>query len=123
MANLGLVTQELNGLPANLRPVFLRIFQGILRSLRFGHPTGDDPDPSENFGGGFYSVTTHATPGSEFTIAHGFGRAPYLLIPVLPLDVVNAELVPLTVSRAADERRIYLTSSVASAPLTVYVEG
>lgn len=77
----------------------------------------------ENVGGGFFHVTTHATPGSEFTIPHGFGRIPYLLLPVLPLDVVGSQLVPLTVNRAADDKRIYLTSSVASAPITVAVEG
>lgn len=76
-----------------------------------------------NVGGHWYETTTHATPGTEFTIAHGFGRTPYLLFPVLPLDIDGAQLVPLTVSRVADEKRIYLTSSVGSANIIVGVEG
>lgn len=123
MASLASVEREVNGLPANLRAIFLRIFRPVLKEIRLGHPTGDNPDPAENFGGGFYHTVTAVTPGDEFTIAHGFGRTPYLLIPVLPLDVVNAELVPLSVSRAADDRRIYLKSTVGSAPISVYVEG
>ena len=123
MADLGVITQELNGLPAEYRATFRRIFQAILRDIRFGHPTGNNPDPMTNIGGGFYHTMTPSTPGDEFTISHGFGRVPYLLIPVLPLDTVGAQLVPLTVTRAADDRRIYLSSSVADAPISVAIEG
>lgn len=121
MADFGYITREVASLPKELRPSFLRIFQAILRDLRLGHPA--DATAATNFGGAFYEFTTPATPGDTFTIAHQFGRAPYLAIPVLPLDTVNATLVPLTVQRAADEKRIYLTSSVASATGIVYLEG
>lgn len=123
MASLALVEQEINTLPPALRPIFMRIFRGIMRDFRFGHPKGEQPDPSVNFGGGFFDVTTAGTAGDEFTIQHGFGRTPYLLVPVLPLDVVGAQLVDLTVNRVADDKRIYLTSSIEDAPVTIYAEG
>ena len=123
MASLAYVEREINSLPTELRPALLRIFQTVLKDLRIGHPTGDVPDPTENMGGGFFHATTAATANDEFTVAHGFGRVPYLVIPVLPLDVVNAEIVPLTVTRAADDKRIYLSSSVESAPVSLWVEG
>ncbi len=123
MSDLGLIETEIRGLPAELRPTFLRIFRDLVKNLRFGHPSGDAPDPLTNFAGAFLTGTTHATPGSEITIEHGFGRTPYLAIPVLPLDAVGAQIVPLTVTRAADSRRIYLSSSVADANFTIAVEG
>jgi hypothetical protein len=123
MADLGFVSQELNALPANLRPVFLRIFQAVLKDLRMGHPTGEQPNPSTNFGAGFFDATTPSGADDEFTIAHTFGRTPYLAIPVLPLDAVGSKIVPLTVTRAADDKRIYLSSSETSAPITLFIEG
>ena len=104
-----------------------RILTALFKDLRFGHPDADlmaaGRNAMENFGGGFMQATTPATPGTEFSIAHNFGRAPYLAIPVLPLDMVGAQLVPLTVSRAADDKRIYLSSTVANAPIVIAVEG
>lgn len=121
MADLGYVQREINTLPREQRPTFQRIFQAILKDMRLGHPA--DATASTNFGAAFYEGTTPATPGDVFTIRHQFGRAPYLLLPVLPLDVEGAQLVPMTVQRAADENRVYLTSSVASAPFIVLLEG
>jgi hypothetical protein len=123
MASLSLVEGEIRSLPEALRPGLLRIFRAILPDLRFGHPTGDTSDPSTNFGAGFFAVTTPAVANTEFTIPHGFGRTPYLVVPVLPLDQVNAQIVPLKVTRVADDKRVYLSSSVASATLTVLIEG
>lgn len=121
MADLGFVEREIASLPRELRPTFQRIFTALLKDLRLGHPA--DATASTNFGAAFYEGTTPSTPGDTFTIAHGFGRAPYLLLPVLPLDTVGAQLVPMTVQRAADERRVYLTSTVADAPFIVLLEG
>lgn len=123
MSDLGYIETEVKSLPVALQPTFLRIFRAILKDLRVGHPTGDTRDPTLNMGGAFLHGTTPATPGDEFTIAHGFGRTPYLAIPVLPLDVVGASVVSLTVSRAADDKRVYLTSTIANVPVTLWVEG
>ncbi len=123
MADLGFVLRELNALPAELRPVFTRILTEVLKQLRFGHPTGAQPDPMTNFGGGFFQGTTGAIAGDEFTIAHGFGRTPYLAWPVLPLDQVGSRVVDLMVTRAADDKRLYLSSATTSAAFSLAVEG
>jgi hypothetical protein len=123
MADLGLISAEINALPPELRPIFTRIFTAMLTDLRFGHPKGAQPDPLKNFGGGFFQGTTAAMADTEFTIAHGFGRTPYLAWPVLPLDQVGTRLVDLAVTRAADDKRIYLSSSVTDAALTLAIEG
>lgn len=123
MADLGYIRSEINSLPAELKPTFVRIFTALLKDLRFGHAKGEQPDPLLNFGGGFFHVTTAAVPGDEFTIPHGFGRTPYLAIPCLLLDVVGSSVGPLTVSRVADDKRIYLTSTETSLPVSVIVEG
>lgn len=123
MADLGFIESEIKALPVELRPTFLRIFRGFLKDIRFGHPTGSAADPMVNMAGGFFHGTTPATPGTEFTIAHGFGRVPYLAVPILRLDSVGSSIVSLTVARAADDKRLYLTSTEASVPISLAVEG
>lgn len=123
MADLGFVLSEVKSLPEAERATFTRIFTTVLKEIRFGHPLGEQPDPSTNLGGGFFHGTTPATPGDEFSITHGFGRVPYLAIPILLLDTVGSSVVPLTVSRAADDKRLYFTSTIASAPVSLFVEG
>ncbi len=123
MADLGLMRQKLNGLPPELRPIMGEILTDILTNLRFGHPTGESRDPALNFGAGFFAGTTAAVANTEFSIAHNFGRTPYLAIPVLPLDQIGSEIVPLRVTKAADNRRVYLSSSVEGAAVTLFIEG
>src|SRR4051812_8271340 len=121
MANLGLIETKLNSLPTTLRALFVDVFRGFLKDLRFGHPA--DMTPSENFGGHFYEATTASVADTEFTVAHEFGRVPYLAFPVLDLNTVGSRIVPLKVTRVADDKRIYLSSSVTSAPIMLFLEG
>lgn len=123
MADLGLVYGEIKNLPPELRPVFKRIFTAIMKDIRLGHPQGQQPDPMVNLGGGFFHGTTASVANQEFTIPHGFGRTPYLAFPVLRLDAVNSTIVPLTVTRVADDKRLYLSSSVTGAAISLAVEG
>lgn len=123
MADIGAIESEIKSLPVELRPTMLRIFRLFLKDIRFGHPTGDQPDPMVNMAGGFFHGTTPATPGDQFTIAHGFGRVPYLAVPVLRLDSVGSSIVSLTVARAADDKRVYFTSTEASTPISLAIEG
>lgn len=124
MAALGLIESELQGISdVKDRAVLLRIFRYVLKELRVGHPTGMVPDPAENFSAAFLTGTTASVANNEFTLPHGFGRVPYLAFGVLPLDQEGAQLVPLTVTRVADNKRIYLSSSVTDAPVTIYVES
>ena len=95
------------------------VFDNLLGNIRFGRC--DDSSRAENIQAYAFDGTTHATPGTEFSIRHGLGAVPYLVIPILPLEQ-GAQLVPLTVTRAPDSERLYLSSSVASAPVRVLVE-
>jgi hypothetical protein len=122
MSDFGNINTMLNGIAdPSLKQIFVKVFEYLLKDIRFGRAVSGDP--SKNFGGGFFLGTTHATANTEFSIQHTFGRIPYLLIPLLPLNTVNAEIVPLKVTKAADSQRIYLSSSTESAPFYVYIEG
>ena len=123
MADLGSIERELNALPPDVRIVFTRIFRALVRDIRLGHSTGTPPDPSTNMGAAFYSATTPAVANTEFTVAHQFGRVPYLAVPVLRLDTVGSQLARLAVNRAADATRLYLTCPDTSVPVTLLVEG
>jgi hypothetical protein len=121
MANLATIETALGTFPSAQRIALVNAFRDVVKSLRLGRPvTGT---PAENFAAGFYAATTPAVPGDEFSIAHEFGGPPYLAINVLDLRTAGFKTVPLEVSRVADARRIYLKSTVANAPVVLYVEG
>lgn len=123
MADGGSIERKLQALPVEIRKIMIDVFRDFLKDLRFGHPTGDVPDPMVNMAGGFFHGITAHTPGTEFTIAHGFGRVPYLAVPVLRLDAVGSSIVSLTVAREADDKRLYFTSTDADVPFSLAVEG
>lgn len=120
MANPSYVDSLLGGLAADMRVAFKNVFTYVLGNLRFGpvaHQTR-----CENFQSYYLTSTTPGTANQEFSIAHGLGRIPYLVLPVLPLDQVNAQTVNLSVSRAADSNRVYLKSPSTGAVVYVMVE-
>ena len=121
MALPGYVETLLGGMEAGLRRSLRLIFDYVLANLTFGPP--DDQTRARNFQCYYYTTTTPAVAETEFTIAHGLGTTPYLLLPVLNLQTVGAKVVPLTVTRAPDATRVYLSSTVASAPICVLMEG
>jgi hypothetical protein len=121
MADQGNVETMLYGLPVPEQRILRAVFEYILNDVRFGR--AEDGESAQNMGGGFFRATTPAIADTEFAIAHSFGHPPYLLIPVLPLNVAGAKIVRLTVSRAADSTNVYLKSPDASAPITVFLEG
>lgn len=120
MADSGYVEAILGGIAADVRRSVAGAFDYVLANLRLG--PFDAGTRSQNFQWYWLSGTTSSNANTEFSIAHGLGRTPYLVLPVLPLDQVNAQLVPLTVTRAADANRIYLSSSSTSAAVALLVE-
>ena len=120
MATPGYVESLVGNLEAPLRAALVRVFDYVLRNLRFGPVTNQAR--TENFQGYYFTATTPAVANQEFSIAHGLGRVPYVLIPVLSLDSINQAIVPLAVSRAADASRLYLKSSATSTAIAVMVE-
>lgn len=121
MASSSYVESLLQGIPPDQRSAWASIWRYVLKNVRLGRVV--DQEPAENFSAGFFRGTTASVANTEFTIAHNFGRVPYLAIPVLPLNVVNATAPILTVTRAADASRLYLKSATTSATFYVYVEG
>lgn len=119
MASVGFVESLLGGVAADTKRVLLEAFRYVLPNGRFGpveHQT-----KSESFQA-YMLLSTTATSTGEFSILHGMGRAPYLVVPVIPLDQSGARLVPLEVSRVADSQRIYFKSTSTSAPFAVLAE-
>jgi hypothetical protein len=121
MANASYAKSLIRSLPDPVRRGLEPLLDYLFGNLRLGRCQAGSR--AENLQLYALSGTTHGTPGEEFSMAHGLGVAPYLLLPVLPLDTVGAALVPLTVTRVADSQRVYLSSSVADAPVRVLVEG
>ena len=120
MANKGLVNAILNNLEDGVKRILSPAFEYVLDSLRFGHP--DPGTRAENFSIYFFTATTPSTANTEFSIRHGLNVTPQNLMPFLPLDVVGASIVPLTVTRAADGQRVYLRSASTSAVIYVGLE-
>lgn len=122
MADYANIETMLAGLSdVDQRKILNAVFKYLLKDIRLGRAV--DGDPAQNFAGGFFLATTPSVANEEFTIPHTFGRKPYLCIPVLPLDAVNAKIVRLQVSRAADAQRIYLKSPETDAEIYLYLEG
>lgn len=106
MANLGYVEGLLGGLTADIKRVFHDTFQYVLGNLKLG--PASHQGKSENFQAYYLTSTTAASTGSEFTILHGMARAPYVIVPVLPVNSTGTAFVRLRVPRVADAQRIYL---------------
>lgn len=120
MASERYIESLLGSLPADFKRALIPVFSEILTNFRLGHP--DDQRRAENLQAYYYRAVTPATPGQEFSIPHGLLKTPYNLVPVLPLEV-GYRLVPLTVTRAPDAARVYLSSTVASAPICILLEA
>lgn len=117
MADIGYVKTLLNRLPSEQRTPLEEAFTYVMKQARLGNNT-----KAENLLWYLKESTTASVANTEFSIDHGLGYAPTKLIPILPLDVANAQIVPLTVSRVADARRVYLKSSSTSTLFQVYLE-
>ena len=121
MSSPGYVESLIGGLEATTKRALVEAFRYILPNTNFGpveHQT-----KAVNFQG-YYVVSTAAASTGEFSIVHGLGRTPYLALPVVPLDLVGARAIPLTVTRAADGQRVYLKTEAGStsAVFALYVE-
>lgn len=117
MAQKGYLDQLLNVVPVEWRYALRSALYYMLDNHRWG--TGGRAENGQLYR---FESTTAATANAEFTIRHGLGVIPTQLIPVLPLSDVNAQLVPLQVSRAADATRVYLKSTSTGAVITVFLE-
>jgi hypothetical protein len=120
MADPAYVQSLLGPLPVEQRSVWRRVWEYVLGNLHFG-PVAHQTRLT-NFQAYYLAGTTPAAANEEFTIAHGLGRAPYVLLPALALDAIGGQMVPLKVTRAADASRVYLSSPTTSAAIWIVVE-
>ena len=119
MANLGYVESALGGLGDDTKRPITKAFEYVLGFLSLG--AVEHQTRATNLQAVWLTATTSTTANQEFSIEHRLERTPTYAIPIAALGSVNTRLVPLTVSRAADETRVYFTSSSANVPIAVLV--
>ena len=120
MADIGYIKTLVNGIQDDRTRANLNLaFEEVVRNFSIG-PI-EDMTRAVNGQSYFFQATTSSVANTEFTIHHGQGQTPLWVRPILPLDAVNAQSVPLVVSRAADAQRIYLKSTSTGATLFVEV--
>lgn len=117
MASKGYIASILNQLPSDQKKALQPAFDHVLEDFVLGTAT-----KAANFRWVQLESTTPATANEEFSIAHGLGTAPSWLIPALRLDQVNSQIVNLTVTRAPDVQRIYLSSPSTGAVIRLFAE-
>ena len=120
MATSGFTDALLGNLPADIKKALTEVMRYVLPNGRFG-PVSHQAK-TENFQAYYVQGVTSSVANTEFSIVHGMGRAPYVAIPVLPLDFIGVTFVGLTVTRVADSQRVYLRSASTGATVTLYVE-
>src|SRR6185312_11288476 len=93
------------------------VFNYLMRNASLG-----ESNKATNFAWFKVTGTTHATANTEFSVAHGLATIPTKFIPILGMDAVGNGLVPLTVSRLPDTKRLYFTSASTNVTFTGFVE-
>lgn len=117
MATKGYIDHLLNALPTELRYPLRSAFYYLMDNWRVG-----DGTRAENAQWYAFESTTASVANTEFSILHGMDAAPGRLIPELRLSEVGNQIVPLTVTKAADAQRVYLKSSSTSAVFSGFLE-
>ena len=121
MADKGFIRTLTASIPdQTTRRVVQQSFEHVLDNMRLGVP--EHQTRAVNSQQYWLVGTTSTSANTEFSLEHGLPSAPRYLIPTLDLSQPGAKIVPLTVTRAADARRIYLSSSDTNASITVLVE-
>lgn len=118
MADIAAVKTELAAFEGTQKAGLLNAFTYTYGNLSL---SASDRGKAGNFLLYYIDGRTSSNANQEFSIAHGLEGTPSVLIPVMKLNEVGSMLVPLTVSRAADGKRVYLKSSSTSAAITVLV--
>lgn len=123
MADLPYVLTLLRGIPdPKTRNTLEQVFTHFMTNIRIGVP--EHQTRAVNLQA-YWMQSTTASDTSEFSITHGLLTAPHYAIPVLELDKVGSKAGGLTVSRVADQSRIYLKADAGStsAPITLLTEN
>ena len=108
------------GLEATTKRVLTEFVRYALPNGKFGPP--DHQTKSESFQAYYVLSTTASTASDEFSVVHGMGRTPYAALAFLDLASSGSQSVVLTVSRPADNQRVYFRSPTTSAPILLLLE-
>lgn len=115
----------LGGIPSDLKKPLGDAFDYVLNNnIAFG-PI--DPDTAQtkttNHYGRYVRIQTPSVSGQEFSAAHGLGRVPNIWWVVGSATAVGSRMLgDLTVSRAADAKRLYFVTTATSVTAFLYVE-
>lgn len=122
MATSSYAKALIGGLEQDLKRMFYRVMEYMFdHNLEFGPITHQGQ--SANFRGVYLKSTTAAESSQEFNVEHGLERVPNMMFQIGDPLTINSEFgVPLKVTRAADNRRVYLSSPSTSVPIILYVE-
>ena len=113
----GYIATLLNALDSNIKRGLIPAFDYVLTNWRLG-PI-EDGKRALNAQIYWFSATTSSAAGTEFSVRHGLGQVPGYVITGAPLHEAGVQIVPLSVSRVADDQRVYLTSTSTSASIYV----
>lgn len=120
MADKGYIRSLVNGIADDTtRRALALAFDEVCDNFRVG-PV-ENGTRAVNGQSYFFSATTPSTASTEFSIDHGQGQIPLWWRPIVPADAVNAQVVPLVNSRAADAVRVYFKSTSTAAAIFVEV--
>lgn len=121
MADIGFLRQRAKSIPDDTtRRAVLDIVETLATQTSLGAP--DHQKKATNFQAFYLEGTTSTTADQEFSMVHGLKRTPVVVLQVLNPQSVDARMVRLKTTRAADTNRIYLSSPDAGAAITVLVE-
>jgi len=120
MADRAFVESLLQVFGSDERRSLQKAFEEVLTFMRLGDV---DSARSVNFAGSYITSTTAAVANEEVAVRHNLGEIPYMVMPVMSLGSTGNQMVPLKVTRAADDQYLYLSSPTTSALFTLYLEA
>lgn len=118
MADIAYVESSFGTTDKETKKAAVEAFRYVLNNVSL---LPNDKNKAANFQMKYLSGTTSSNANEEFSVAHGLENTPQVLIPVALLTDEASQIVPLTISKAADARRVYLKSSSTSAAFSVLV--
>jgi hypothetical protein len=121
MSSIGYVDTLIAPLPVEMRKIFTDVFTYTYATMLWGPVVnGRRAVNGQQY---FISFLLPAVANQEIAIPHGLSAVPNLAVPVLDVRSPNSAIVPLTITRKADDHYLYLKSSATSVPVTLLVDG
>jgi len=117
MANKGQAQLLVNGLDADVRKALTNLIDYTYSWFSLGGKT-----KAENFAWYRVDGTTSSSANTEFSIQHGMDHIPQKAVPFLDFNNINSAMPVLTVTKAADANRIYLSSPSTGVSFSLYLE-